>query len=277
MRPNAGTVRVNVHLLEPDEPKLFAPNDKGFQFYLGEWPAASFSTSARFERKPVGPPICRDSPLRMEKILQLSKTWLTNCLIDHPSCAKELGEHAACWPTRLIDVGPSQGRLRPRFVLSTSLSQDLSSSMEASIWRNQYTTLSYCWGPQGHLAITTSENLRERMRGIDLASLPKISQEAIELTRDLGVKYIWIDALCIIQPTNGDTSDWERKAPLMDKVYRNSLCTIAASGAANCNVGCFRRRRAAELPISGVVIPDPNHVTTGRSPITVRLNSRCGA
>jgi hypothetical protein len=69
--------------------------------------------------------------------------------------------------------------------------------------------------------------------------LPKTFQDAIEINRHLKVRYLWIDALCIIQPTADDIGDWEEEIPLKGKVYRNSTCTIAASGAQTSNGGCF--------------------------------------
>jgi len=55
-----------------------------------------------------------------------------------------------------------------------------------------------------------------------------VSQDTMKFARRLGIQYLWIDALCIIQEgDNGD--DWEREALLMDKVYCNAYCNISAT------------------------------------------------
>jgi hypothetical protein len=139
----------------------------------------------------------------------LMRHWLTRCLLNHKRCAMRAGAQEDIFlPTRLIDVGTVS-----ESCLNLILSADLPRSR-----RSKYTTLSYCWGSGKHSAITTALSLGERYLHIDMECLPKIFQDAIEITRDLGIKYIWIDALCIVQPTADDTGDWEEEIPLMGKV-----------------------------------------------------------
>jgi len=49
------------------------------------------------------------------------------------------------------------------------------------------------------------------------------------MTRKLGVRYLWVDSLCIIQ---GNTADGQLESSRMGDVYRNSYLTITASKAA---------------------------------------------
>ncbi|EHK19955.1 uncharacterized protein TRIVIDRAFT_155817 [Trichoderma virens Gv29-8] len=49
--------------------------------------------------------------------------------------------------------------------------------------------------------------------------LPKSFREAMQITRRLGVEYIWINSLCIIQD---DSRDWEHEAAIMGKIYEQS-------------------------------------------------------
>lgn len=56
--------------------------------------------------------------------------------------------------------------------------------------------------------------------------------------RALGVRYIWIDALCILQ---GDKSDWEKESTTMANVYSNSILTIAATQGDSCVSGFVER------------------------------------
>jgi hypothetical protein len=99
----------------------------------------------------------------------------------------------------------------------------------------RYNCLSYCWG-QGMTLKTTQETLDLHKARIPWQSLPKTFQDAIEFTRRLGVRYIWIDSLCIIQH---DKEDWERESAKMYEVYRKSYLTLAATSSANAEGGCF--------------------------------------
>ena len=101
--------------------------------------------------------------------------------------------------------------------------------------------LSHCWGPTPGTQIptTTTINIDTYFDHIPIASLPKTFQDAILLTRKLGVRYLWIDSLCIIQDS---TEDWDREASMMGEIYWNSHLTLAASSAANATEGLFRKR-----------------------------------
>jgi hypothetical protein len=66
--------------------------------------------------------------------------------------------------------------------------------------------------------------------------LPKTHQDAIQLTQELGIRYLWIDSICIIQD---DDEDWERESANMLSVYSKSYLTIAASNGENSHKGLF--------------------------------------
>ena len=81
---------------------------------------------------------------------------------------------------------------------------------------------------------------------IPTEALPRTFKDAIQLTRNLGVSYLWIDSLCIIQDS---MEDWRRESRLMDKVYRYSACNIMAEAAINCDGGLFFGRDPQRLGI----------------------------
>lgn len=76
---------------------------------------------------------------------------------------------------------------------------------------------------------------------LTLRSLPRNFQDAITVTRLLGIRYLWIDSLCIIQD---DKTDWEKEGSKMDRVYKNAYVTIAATSAATANDGFLAYRFA---------------------------------
>ncbi|KUJ12714.1 HET-domain-containing protein [Mollisia scopiformis] len=101
-----------------------------------------------------------------------------------------------------------------------------------------YTTLSHCWGAVvlGTLLTTNIESLK---KSIPLSSLVKTFQNAVEVTRQLKVGYIWIDCLCIIQDSR---DDWKFESMRMEAVYGHSYCNIAATASADGRGGLFRER-----------------------------------
>jgi len=80
---------------------------------------------------------------------------------------------------------------------------------------------------------------------IPLDHFPKTFREAVEAARRMGINYLWIDSLCIIQDSNGD---WLKESVLMYQVYSNAFINIAATGAHAGNKGLFFER---DLPPVG--------------------------
>ena len=101
----------------------------------------------------------------------------------------------------------------------------------------QHICLSHCWGSYRPLKLekATLEVFKSR---ISWNSLPLTFQDAISFARKLGVKYIWIDSLCVIQD---DRDDWERESANMAAIYHGSLLTLAATKAESSSVGMFAR------------------------------------
>jgi hypothetical protein len=110
-----------------------------------------------------------------------------------------------------------------------------------------YLALSYCWGgPQE--VIATSSSLQSMTEGIPLESLPKTIRDAVTLTRSLRFKYLWIDALCIIQDSDADKI---HEINEMGTVYRNATLTIAAASAQGVHEGFLEEF----LPPHSCIVP----------------------
>jgi hypothetical protein len=99
-------------------------------------------------------------------------------------------------------------------------------------------TLSYCWGGNDSLKLTAS-TIEELRSGISISQLPKTIQDAIQVVLHLEIRYIRVDALCILQDS---PTDWAKEAASMSDIYRNSFLTIAASGASNSEQGLIAQR-----------------------------------
>jgi Heterokaryon incompatibility protein (HET) len=102
-----------------------------------------------------------------------------------------------------------------------------------------YVTLSHCWG-SGPVLKTESTTIESRKLGISDSLLSKTFQDAIFITRKLGVQYLWIDSLCIIQDSD---ADWEIESSKMASIYENSYLTISAASAATGEDGFLSKRK----------------------------------
>ncbi|KAF2732677.1 HET-domain-containing protein, partial [Polyplosphaeria fusca] len=100
----------------------------------------------------------------------------------------------------------------------------------------KYSALSYCWGSSKFLKLK-KENLDDFESGkVNFAELPRTFTDAVEVTRKLGLQYIWIDALCIVQD---DQTDWSLQASQMRDIYSNSVVTLAAISGMSSASGLF--------------------------------------
>ena len=75
-------------------------------------------------------------------------------------------------------------------------------------------------------------------------SLPKTFKDACTVCTYLGVSYIWIDSLCIVQD---DPVEWEEESAVMGQIYEEALLTIAASSAVDSTRGLFDVRDKLEF------------------------------
>jgi hypothetical protein len=113
----------------------------------------------------------------------------------------------------------------------------------------KYVALSHCWGnpptsdsPSGEEKVlcTTQSNLKKLEDKFNFSSLSKNFQDAITVTRELRIPFIWIDSLCIIQQ-EPDGADWKREVERMQSVYSSAYCTIAATAAPHSSAGFLER------------------------------------
>ncbi|KAE9368198.1 HET-domain-containing protein, partial [Stipitochalara longipes BDJ] len=159
----------------------------------------------------------------------LPKKWIAECEKSHPTCKSRISNDFI--PTRVIDVGTHP--------TDTPCLRIKDECLELVPGR-KYATLSHCWGSDpSKIKRLLTKNLRAMKKSIDMALLPKTFQNAIRITRDLGVRYLWIDSLCIIQD---DAKDWFKESNIMGDVYSNSHCTISATGANDGSEGLFLDR-----------------------------------
>jgi Heterokaryon incompatibility protein (HET) len=161
-----------------------------------------------------------------DESLSRARSWIEECLRTHQQCNEfSAGVHRL--PTRLIDIDSQVQKATPRLVHSSMLENV------------EYLTLSHRWGPGGAAMMKlTVDNEDELLSGFPMESLPRSFQDAIYVTHRLGYRYLWIDALCIIQ---GSDDDWIRESAVMGDIFRGSKLTIAAVSAPDSGSGLFTK------------------------------------
>jgi hypothetical protein len=165
--------------------------------------------------------------------------WLRTC-DKHPDCEPKLRNTSTgrkspqAYPTRLLEVGGRDGT-RVRLL-------DIRSRPENHSPDLRYTALSHRWGDRDdHLNIsTTKDNLKQRQEWFSDSELPATFRDAVKVTRELDVLFIWIDSLCIIQGPGGEFED---EAERMETVFSDAYCVIAASRATSFSDGFLKSRR----------------------------------
>ncbi|KAH6970570.1 heterokaryon incompatibility protein-domain-containing protein [Ilyonectria sp. MPI-CAGE-AT-0026] len=153
-----------------------------------------------------------------EDAISRARTWLYNCLHKHPNCtATRAGGRL---PKRVLDL---QG---DRVLLHVPIGSEIEA----------YATLSYCWGSSGVPLKTTSANFEDHCRGIPLEAFPETLRDAICFVKELGIQYLWVDALCIIQDGDGG-KDWAEQAAAMAAIYQGGVLNVSALDGDDCNSG----------------------------------------
>lgn len=165
---------------------------------------------------------------------ELARTWLSDCELHHYDVEPRACHH----PPALDGAGP---RTLPARLINVENPQcpflQETSSMSSL---PRYAALSYCWG-EGDRLTTTMSTLSAFETSLPLSNLPKTFRDAIHATHKLGVPFLWIDGLCIVQDTPGEVA---HQISIMDSVYQNAVLTIAAQGAPSAHHGLFVRRDA---------------------------------
>ncbi len=96
-----------------------------------------------------------------------------------------------------------------------------------------YAALSYCWGGQQRIT-ATKLTMKDLMSNVPYVKLPKTLQDAVTVTIKLGLRFLWVDALCIIQD---DRTQTQREIAAMPNIYRNACVTISAARSRSCEEG----------------------------------------
>ncbi|KAK0732338.1 heterokaryon incompatibility protein-domain-containing protein [Apiosordaria backusii] len=142
----------------------------------------------------------------------------------------------------------------------------------------KYVALSYVWGRSQRVMLTTASKPyleRPGFFGQDL-DVPQTIADALVLTEGLGMDYLWVDALCIVQD---DTDDLKLQIGNAANIYRAASLTLVASSGLDCNAGLAGLRpgtRASSFKQQEVVVipPGDKKFPSGLSLVTTCRSQR---
>lgn len=190
-----------------------------------------------------------------DSCFKLVRKWVNSCETSHPRCEKSRPPTAPPFtmlPNRVIDVGTQQSNVDPKI-------------FETSGRCGRYVTLSHRW-PAELTCRTTSQTIDQYLKAIKLSTMPAPFRDAVIVCRKLGIRYLWIDALCIIQDSD---DDWLEESSLMGSYYSDAVFTISALNSGVNEQGLFIERPATQK----VVFDSPLEGDTALMGIRVCLPS----
>lgn len=198
--------------------------------FIGTYPAQDDPAVQYSYIMPVSLPVMRSF------LIQSAKEQLTKCQTEHRFC---LRQRVPVLPKRVLDLGDDPSDLSVRVHISEPDEEAL------------YVALSYCWGGLQDITLT-SATLQLYTQGLP-TELPKTIQDAIFVTRGLGFRYLWVDALCIIQD---DKSDKASEIDGMGMIYKSATVTVAAASASSVEKGFLPERSPIPMCRLPLYMPD---------------------
>lgn len=183
-----------------------------------------------------------------DKVIKLAQDWIERCEKKHPACGKL---PSSFYPSRLIDVSPdgTHNNFHGHVRIVSSKSTEVRDTPQPD-FTGRYITLSHRWGTTAFNRLRLNL-LQQYQDALHLDELPLTFQHVIILARKLAVRWIWIDALCIIQDSK---QDWLQESAVMHKIYAHSYCNISATASLDSSGGLFRSRNCRRDWIQDVTV-----------------------
>jgi Heterokaryon incompatibility protein (HET) len=168
--------------------------------------------------------------------MSIARNWLHECQKSHPDCTltkASYGLEKSPLPTRVIDV------------MGPEISGMIKISMGSGLL-GQFAALSHRW-VSGEMPqwVPTQKILHQRMAGFPLHDLPRPLVDAVSVTRKLGLRYLWVDLVCIIQDS---APDWNVESSRMVDVYAGAFFTLFADCASDDDAGFLNVNRSLSPP-----------------------------
>ncbi|KAI0158026.1 HET-domain-containing protein [Hypoxylon sp. FL1284] len=176
--------------------------------------------------------------------VKFARSCVKSCQLDHAECRRSTGDEEDGPSPERIDPDSIPSRLVHLIIKDSELyvklvGRDASSEIpKDDVSKQGYAILSYCWGGPQPVQLT-HDGVGELVHGVPISRLPKSLRDAAWLTHEVGLNYVWIDALCILQD---DPEDKVREISRMELYYSHSTVTICAALASRCVDGFLSTR-----------------------------------
>ena len=158
---------------------------------------------------------------------------MSRCNDSHTACASQSASGLDSHPKRLLRTLPGAVRL-----------------IDTGGEHYQYAALSYCWGSRLQ-GTCTKGNVDRLQRAIKPEDVSATVMDAIRIADAIGLQYIWIDALCIVQD---DPGDWTTESRKMQSIFESATLTIAASAVTDSSCSLLAPRQRSKYPLKPVRI-----------------------
>lgn len=212
-------------------------------FYLQELPPSLMTDDETNQ-------LIDERPIDFEEV----KRWLATCHHDHGVACDSASKYSFVKrPGRLLVIDVEDKQL-------VDLPQGA-----------QYAALSYVWGGVQlvHLNAKNKRHLMKRkglLRPEYVDLVPATIWDAIDVTKAIGVRHLWIDSLCIQQD---DPAETKHQISTMQNIFGSAYCTIIAGQGTSASSGLygtpFRPREiryglkmvedSSETPVSRLIGP----------------------
>jgi hypothetical protein len=166
--------------------------------------------------------------------LSFVRRQLADCMDHHSSCQISDDNHTYM-PTRVLDLGVvDDGDLDISLRAAIRLVESINVTGERT-----YACLSHRWDTLGRTIVTEQATYEKHKDGIRFEDLGLAYQDTIHIMRRLGMRYLWIDSLCIIQDS---ARDWEVQSKTMAMVYNKALFTFARQCGSDTSLRCLQNK-----------------------------------
>lgn len=193
-----------------------------------------------------GDPAAEDFPSRLpipdvssDMAMAQAAEWIQECSKFHETCVPK--PENGLLPNRLVDVDTVDDLNKMKLVSSEGQT-------------GEYAALSYCWGQKDQPVMTKNQNFKDFLdEGLPVDELPQTIIDAVRVTRRLGIRYLWVDVLCIIQDSREDK---DREIGRLQDYFANAYVTIIAANAPSCHSGFLKPRNNPRAKFESLMSPD---------------------
>lgn len=161
--------------------------------------------------------------------VSLAKAWFEVCTRQHGACRCAINARSHMPRTRLIDCKARK-------------------LIKMGIWpfHHRFAALSYRWG-------VTPEPQMEQDREGRLSNLPLTIEDAMSVTKGLGLRYLWVDQYCIDQ---SNSQEKQAQIQKMDRIYQCAEVTIMATAGDDCHYGLPGVSKRARQVLDPFILDD---------------------